>query len=292
MDGLADRGPPPSLAEPRLRLLETLGLSGDAATLAACAASDFIATRAQLDGEWFRDFASSGGWRRRPTRAEIRTMLESAVAGAGRVDELLDPLRLARHRMMVGAVWRHVLGVAELDETTGCCTDLADVFIDVALERVHAWAVERYGEPVGETSGAPQRLVVLGLGKLGAGELNLSSDVDLQFAYRETGRTSSGRSNQQFFVQVAQGLVGALDTPTGQGFAFRVDTPPAPLRRQRSAGLLVRRPGVLLRRPGAGLGTLCAGQDAALRRGPSRPARNSSWRCSRSSIGATWTSAP
>ena len=224
MDGLADRGPPPSLAEPRLRLLETLDLSGDAATLAACAASDFIATRAQLDGEWFRDFASSGGWRRRPTRAEIRTMLESAVAGAGRVDELLDPLRLARHRMMVGAVWRHVLGVAELDETTGCCTDLADVFIDVALERVHAWAVERYGEPVGETSGAPQRLVVLGLGKLGAGELNLSSDVDLQFAYRETGRTSSGRSNQQFFVQVAQGLVGALDTPTGQGFAFRVDT--------------------------------------------------------------------
>ncbi len=224
MDGLADRGPPPSLAEPRLRMLETLGLSADRATLAACAVSDFVATRAQLDGEWFRDFAASRAWRRRPTRAEIRATLESAVAGASRMDELLDPLRLARHRMMVGVVWRHVLGVAELDETTGCCTDLADVFIDLALERVHEWTVERYGEPVGETSGAPQRLVVLGLGKLGAGELNLSSDVDLQFAYRERGRTSSGRSNQQFFVQVAQGLVGALDTPTGQGFAFRVDT--------------------------------------------------------------------
>ncbi len=236
MDRLADRGPPPSLPEPRQRLLDTLGVSDDPATVAACAVSDFVATRAQLDGEWFRDFALRGGWRNRPTREEIRAMLESAVAGAGRVDELLDPLRLARHRLMVGVIWRHVLGAAELDETTGCCTDMADVFIDVALDHVHRWAVERFGEPIGETSGAPQRLVVLGLGKLGAGELNLSSDVDLQFAYRETGRTSSGRSNQQFFVQVAQGLVGALDTPTGQGFAFRVDTR---LRPYGSSGPLV-----------------------------------------------------
>ena len=69
----------------------------------------------------------------------------------------------------------------------------------------------------------PQRLVVLALGKLGAGELNLSSDVDLVFTYPEAGETSSGETNQQFFVRVGQQLIQALDAMTVDGFVFRVD---------------------------------------------------------------------
>lgn len=224
MSEIAQRAAPPPLAEPRLRLLDTLGLSDDPEVRAIVAMSDFVASRAQVDGEWFAPFARDGAWRERPSREHIRATLDRVLADARRLEDLLDPLRRARHRLMVGAVWRHVLGTVELDETTGFCTDMADVFLDAALERLHRWAAERQGDPVGGVSGAPQRLVVIALGKLGAGELNLSSDVDILFAYRETGRTSSGRSNQQFFVQVAQGLIGALDTPTGEGFAFRVDT--------------------------------------------------------------------
>ena len=224
MSDLLDRGAPPPLSDPRLRLLDTLGLADDPDVRGVLAASDFVASRAQVDGDWFARFARDGAWRVRPSRDDMRTTLDGVLADARRVEDLLDPLRRARHRLMVGAVWRHVLGAAELDETTGFCTDMADVFLDAALERLHRWAAERQGEPVGGVSGAPQRLVVIALGKLGAGELNLSSDVDILFAYREAGQTSSGRSNQQFFVQVAQGLIGALDTPTGEGFAFRMDT--------------------------------------------------------------------
>ena len=220
----ADRGAPPPLSEPRLQLLDTLGLADAPDVRVVVAMSDFVASRAQVDSEWFAGFAREGAWRERPSREHIRATLDRVLADARRLEDLLDPLRRARHRLMVGAVWRHVLGTVELDETTGFCTDLADVFLDTALERLHGWATERQGDPVGGVSGEPQRLVVIALGKLGAGELNLSSDVDILFAYRETGKTSSGRSNQQFFVQVAQGLIGALDTPTGEGFAFRVDT--------------------------------------------------------------------
>ncbi|MEQ9005676.1 MAG: bifunctional [glutamate--ammonia ligase]-adenylyl-L-tyrosine phosphorylase/[glutamate--ammonia-ligase] adenylyltransferase, partial [Pseudomonadales bacterium] len=82
--------------------------------------------------------------------------------------------------------------------------------------------VDRDGEPR-DAAGRPQRLVVLALGKLGAAELNLSSDVDLIFAYPEPGETGRGKTNQQFFVRVGQQLIQALDTVTADGFAFRVD---------------------------------------------------------------------
>ncbi len=236
MSEIVQRGTPPPLAEPRLRLLETLELSDDPDVRAVVAVSDFVATRAQRDGDWFAEFARSGAWRVRPTRDDIRATLDAVLAEARRVEDLLDPLRKARNRLMVGVVWRHALGTVELDETTGCCTDMADIFMDAALERLHRWAAERQGEPTGASSGEPQRLVVMALGKLGAGELNLSSDVDILFAYREAGSTASGRSNQQFFVQVAQGLIGALDTPTGEGFAFRMD---ARLRPYGGSGPLV-----------------------------------------------------
>ena len=69
-------------------------------------------------------------------------------------------------------------------------------------------------------------MVVLGMGKLGAFELNLSSDIDLIFAYPEPGETQGGRrslSNQEFFIRLGQKLIKALDAPTVDGFVFRVD---------------------------------------------------------------------
>ena len=64
---------------------------------------------------------------------------------------------------------------------------------------------------------------LLALGKLGARELNLSSDIDLVFAYPEPGVTTTGTTNQQFFVRLGQQLIQALDALTADGFAFRVD---------------------------------------------------------------------
>ena len=80
--------------------------------------------------------------------------------------------------------------------------------------------------PIGAESGHPQALIVLGMGKLGGGELNLSSDIDLFFTYPESGTTINGRSqisNQEFFIKAGQSVIRYLDAPTADGFVFRVD---------------------------------------------------------------------
>ena len=65
------------------------------------------------------------------------------------------------------------------------------------------------------------------MGKLGGGELNFSSDIDLVFAYPEDGETRGRRrriSNEEYFVKLAQRLIAVLDTPTDEGRVFRVDS--------------------------------------------------------------------
>ena len=74
--------------------------------------------------------------------------------------------------------------------------------------------------------GVPQPLLILGMGKLGGGELNFSSDIDLIFARPEHGETRGGRrelDNAQFFTRLGQRLIKALDQPTMDGFVYRVD---------------------------------------------------------------------
>ncbi|MGU7802102.1 bifunctional [glutamate--ammonia ligase]-adenylyl-L-tyrosine phosphorylase/[glutamate--ammonia-ligase] adenylyltransferase, partial [Escherichia coli] len=69
-------------------------------------------------------------------------------------------------------------------------------------------------------------LMILGMGKLGGGELNFSSDIDLIFAWPEHGATQGGRrelDNGQFFTRLGQRLIKVLDQPTQDGFVYRVD---------------------------------------------------------------------
>ncbi len=90
--------------------------------------------------------------------------------------------------------------------------------------KLHAWAVEKSGTPRGP-DGRAQRLIVLGMGKLGARELNLSSDIDLIFCYPEHGQTDGRRAleNEQFFTRVGRQLINVLGKQTVDGFVFRVD---------------------------------------------------------------------
>ena len=223
MAHFTERKNPPELAEARARLLASLGLEDSAEARAVLAASDFVASRAQIDGAWFQGFVADRAWEHAPEPAAIASALDAAAADAREAAHLTAPFHALRHRLMVGLVWRHALGLADYAETVSRCSDMADAFIDAALKRIFQWEVARHGTPV-DDDGQEQRLVVMALGKLGSQELNLSSDVDLLFAYPALGRTASGRPNQQFFVAVARSLIGVLDTPTRQGGAFRVDT--------------------------------------------------------------------
>jgi [glutamine synthetase] adenylyltransferase / [glutamine synthetase]-adenylyl-L-tyrosine phosphorylase len=83
---------------------------------------------------------------------------------------------------MVRIAWRDIAGLADLTETTADLSALADACLRPGPRLAARAAVRRQGEPCSE-AGRPQSLVVLALGKLGARELNFSSDVDLIFAY-------------------------------------------------------------------------------------------------------------
>ena len=205
------------------RAAERLPFAVSAEALRVFALSDFAATVAARDSDWFEQALGAETFAAAFDAQRVHADVATDISSAADLQELQRCLRRWRNRFQLWVVWRHLAHAAPLEETCGSLSLLADSLIDLALARVYAWACEKEGTPIGEDSGDEQRLVVLALGKLGAGELNLSSDVDLIFAYPEAGRTDGGKTNQQFFVRLAQQLIQALDTTTQDGFAFRVD---------------------------------------------------------------------
>ena len=134
-------------------------------------------------------------------------------------------LRYFRQREMVRIIWRDLAGWADLAETMRDLSALADACVQQSLTLLHQWLSIDVGEPVNK-HGEAQQLIVLGMGKLGACELNLSSDIDLIFTYPEDGETRGGRrslSNEEFFTRLGRKLIQALDNITIDGFVFRVD---------------------------------------------------------------------
>lgn len=137
-------------------------------------------------------------------------------------------LRKLRQRVMLRVITRDLNGKAGLQEVMQAMSDLAEVTVNVALRFIHPLLAQQYGEPVGE-SGQPQSLIVIGMGKLGGFELNVSSDIDLIFAFEEDGETNGASfgkpalSNHEFFTRVAKKLIAAIDEITEDGFVFRVD---------------------------------------------------------------------
>ena len=232
--------PAPLAATGRERLaalassIETLdagGLPGDAARVLAC--SDFVFSSCERHPSMLEDLVSSGdleapypasaaGARGRPS---LRERADSVARAAGSIDGLMTDLRRLRRREMVRIAWRDIGGLADFDETVRDTSDLADAIIDTSLDRLHEWQCADLGTPIGHT-GEPQQLVVLALGKLGASELNFSSDIDLIFTFPENGQTEGGRrsvDNDRFFLQLARKLVKVLGEPTADGFVYRVD---------------------------------------------------------------------
>ncbi len=137
---------------------------------------------------------------------------------------LKKALRKLRQRVLVRTICRDLNGLAELQEVMSTTSLLAECAISTAINYLNTWQVETYGQPV-DAQGSPQGLIVIGMGKLGGGELNVSSDIDLIFAYENEGATQGERSisNQDFFARLSKKLIAALDEITEDGFVFRVD---------------------------------------------------------------------
>ena len=208
-------------------------------------ASDYAATLCVQNPTLLVDLKTSGELDRtgkEDFHAELAARLAALQAAAPAEQEamLKRLLRLYQQRQMLRIIWRDVCVLADVKEICADISSLADAQIDNALQVLHAWGVRQWGEPRSARSGEPQRMVVIGMGKLGAHELNLSSDIDLIFAFPEGGETLRVQGeplvNQQFFVRLGQRLIDALDTVTSDGFVYRVDMR---LRPYGSEGALV-----------------------------------------------------
>ncbi|MCC5093928.1 MULTISPECIES: bifunctional [glutamate--ammonia ligase]-adenylyl-L-tyrosine phosphorylase/[glutamate--ammonia-ligase] adenylyltransferase [Xanthomonas] len=134
--------------------------------------------------------------------------------------------QLRRYRAAASArlVWRDVLGLDDVDATLAGATTLAETCLQCALQALEQQFATRHGQVIAE-DGSVQRLVVFGLGKLGGGELNFSSDVDLVYAYPQAGQSEGARplAAEEYFARLGQQLAKLLDETTADGFSHRVD---------------------------------------------------------------------
>ncbi|HEX8962875.1 MAG TPA: bifunctional [glutamate--ammonia ligase]-adenylyl-L-tyrosine phosphorylase/[glutamate--ammonia-ligase] adenylyltransferase [Rhodocyclaceae bacterium] len=140
-------------------------------------------------------------------------------------EETLKPaLRRLKQRAIAHIAAQDLGRHAPLAEVTEAMTALAEVTVSAALAVLCAAQKARYGTPR-NAQGAEQQLIVVGMGKLGGRELNVSSDIDLIFVYPEEGETDGAKpiSNFEFFTRLGRSLINAIADATGDGRVFRVD---------------------------------------------------------------------
>ena len=132
-----------------------------------------------------------------------------------------------RHFKQWAYAWvalRDLAGLAPLQEVTATMTSIAELAVEKAMAVATAALTARYGTPRSR-SGVAQQMIVVGMGKLGGRELNVSSDIDLIFIYPEDGESDGERSisNFEFFTRLGKQLIAAISEVTGDGQVFRVD---------------------------------------------------------------------
>ena len=138
-----------------------------------------------------------------------------------------ESLRILRQLVLERLVHLDCDQQAALADITLVMTHLAEFALDVACTEARAELDAVHGIPIG-TDGQPARLWVIGMGKLGARELNVSSDIDLIYVYDQDGETAGvegrGRiSLQEYFAKTVKRIWTLVGDPTEHGFVFRVD---------------------------------------------------------------------
>ncbi len=224
--------------EPRLAALAARGgipVAGTAASDAVAASlplvwacSDFVAESCLRDAGLLAWLVGEDRLHEKATREALAQDLASdpAVATGAPADDaaFIDALRRFRRRQLVRIAWRDLASLADVETILAELTLLADVCIGAACRRASQELAARYGVPRGP-DGRPLALLVLGMGKLGGGELNFSSDIDLVFLFAEHGETDGGRAleNEEYFTRLGRRVAQLLGTVTAEGFVYRVD---------------------------------------------------------------------
>ena len=175
------------------------------------------------------------------TRQQICDLIDDYTLDDGLEGELeraneagvMKGLRRLRELLMLRWIWQDALGVIPLEQLTGELSSFADNCLIFVKEYAWEQLVARYGRPTYiDEKGQLQYddMAIFAMGKLGAQELNLSSDIDLIFVHRARGETDGDKSkgtkcidNKRFMIRLGQSIIKILDTCTAEGFVFRVD---------------------------------------------------------------------
>ncbi|MBW3697160.1 bifunctional [glutamate--ammonia ligase]-adenylyl-L-tyrosine phosphorylase/[glutamate--ammonia-ligase] adenylyltransferase [Vibrio sp. T187] len=134
-------------------------------------------------------------------------------------------LRQFRNREMTYIAWRDFTASWPLQQSLAHLSMLAEAMIFETYQWQYDICCKEWGTPC-NSEGVAQPMLIIGMGKLGGGELNFSSDIDLIFTYPENGETQGARrsiANAQFFTRLGQRIIKALDQQTFDGFCYRVD---------------------------------------------------------------------
>ena len=155
---------------------------------------------------------------------KIQLLIQQSLVGLQDEAQWMQALRVLRARLMFRWIWQDANQQTDVVTLTRELSDFADACIVAAKEFALIPLLAKHGEPIGY-SGKVQDLIVIAMGKLGAQELNLSSDIDLIFAFDEQGETNGRKciDVQQFCILWGQKLIYLLDHITADGFVFRVD---------------------------------------------------------------------
>ena len=202
---------------------------GETALLHLLAVSSICAARLTRDPETLL-------WLGRPEvclasrgRAEMLAEVHALTRDSG-VDNNFEALRFWKGREMTRVAVRELAAVAPLEETTGELSQIAEICLRRVFEFWDAELRQRYGSPKAD-------FAILALGKLGGGELNHSSDVDLLFLYSDEGQLTPHISYHQFFNRLGNKILETFSKPHPVGSLFRADLR---LRPEGSAGPLAR----------------------------------------------------
>jgi len=200
----------------------------EAQRAAVFAASAFVAEASAREPALLAGLEASGELGRARAPGEVGG-LASAIPD-GDETAFMDALRRLRRRELVRIAWRDLSGAAPFAETLAETSALADAAIVAARGFAERALAPRYGTPR-SAAGEAQELLVIGMGKLGGGELNFSSDIDLVFLFPEGGETDGPRTaaNEEYFTRLGQLLIRLLDARTAEGFVYRVDMRLRPL---------------------------------------------------------------
>jgi glutamate-ammonia-ligase adenylyltransferase len=165
-------------------------------------------------------------------RAALREMgwVEPSATRTALKPKAFAPLRRWKQRELLRIALRDVGDTTTVEATTLELSHLAEVCIREITAAWHADLVRRLGDP-------GTGFCILGMGKLGAQELNFSSDIDVLFFYDEPGELASGLSRQEFFTRLAQSVIETFAAADHDGALFRIDVR---LRPEGGGGPLVR----------------------------------------------------